>query len=360
MDKMIRIDGNYLEGGGQILRTALALSAITQRPFEIAGIRKGRCDSGLKSQHMYCVKALKELCDAKAEGDEAGSETLKFFPGKIKPKTLDIDIETAGSITLLLQSLLIPCFFAGGRTRLRITGGTDVKWSMPVDYLRQILLPQLKKYAEADFSLVKRGYYPKGNGKVEISIKPKFSFEDRMQADDIELMEQGRLIQVKGISHASSDLQKAEVAERQARSAESMLKGLECSLDIQSEYSSTLSTGSGITLWAIFSNSEEIDHINPIRLGADGLGERGKRAEEVGKEAAERLIGQIKLKAPVDEYLADNLIPYMALFGQNGRFKCAKISNHTLTNIYVVEKFLDEKFEVDKQNNVVKVVKKKN
>src|SRR3989344_6243160 len=104
-ENILKIDGNYLEGGGQILRTALALSAITQKPFEITEIRKGRCDSGLKHQHMYCVKALQELCNAKVEGDKIGSCNLKFFPGKLKPKTLDIDVETAGSITLLLQSL---------------------------------------------------------------------------------------------------------------------------------------------------------------------------------------------------------------------------------------------------------------
>ncbi|PIN86869.1 RNA 3'-phosphate cyclase [Candidatus Woesearchaeota archaeon CG10_big_fil_rev_8_21_14_0_10_44_13] len=355
---MISIDGNYLEGGGQILRTALALSAITQKPFEISDIRKGRCESGLKHQHMYCVRALSELCDAKADGDDVGSETLKFFPGKIKPKTIDIDIETAGSITLLLQSLLLPCLFAGGRTRLRITGGTDVRWSMPVDYFRNVLLPQLHKYAEIDFSLAKRGYYPKGSGRVEINIKPKFNFDDRMQADDIVLLEQGDIMQIKGISHASSDLQKAEVAERQAMSAQSMLKQTGCPVDIITEYHNTASTGSGIALWAIFSKSKEgVDFVNPIRIGADALGERGKKAEEVGKEAAERLIGEIRSKAPVDEYLADNLIPFMALFGQDGMFKAARISNHTLTNIYVVEKFLDVKFVIDKENNVISVKK---
>ncbi|MFC1733542.1 RNA 3'-terminal phosphate cyclase [candidate division KSB1 bacterium] len=357
MADILKIDGNYLEGGGQILRTALALSAITKKPFEITDIRKGRCSAGLKHQHMYGVKALQELCDAKAEGDHVGSESLKFFPGDIKPKTININIETAGSTTLLLQSLLIPCFFAQGRTKLRITGGTDVKWSMPFDYLKEILVPQLKRFADIDFSLTKRGYFPKGGGKIEININPKFNFSDKAQADDINLLEQGDLVQVKGISHASIELQKAEVAERQARSAESSLKKLECPVQIRSEYSNSLCAGSGITLWAIFSKDNDVDNVNPIRIGSDSLGEKGKRAEEVGKEAAERLINEINYKAPVDEYLADNLVPYLALFGQNGKYKAAKISNHTLTNIYVVEKFLDVKFEVDKENNIISVNK---
>lgn len=355
---MIKIDGSYLEGGGQILRTALALSAITKKPFEIDNIRKGRCDSGLKNQHLYCIRALEQLCNAKAEGAEAGSERVIFVPGEIKPKTLDINIETAGSITLLLQSLLLPCFFANGRSKLNIVGGTDVSWSMPVDYFREILLPHIRKYADINFFMARRGYYPKGNGRVEIGIRPAFNFDDKEQADDLDMTEQGRLMQIKGISHASYDLQKAEVAERQSSSAESALKKLNCAVDIQNEYCKTVSTGSGITLWGIFSkDGESIDNANPIRIGADSLGEREKRAEEVGKEAADRLINEISYKAPVDEYLADNLIPYIALFGRNSKFRAAKISNHCLTNIYVVEKFLDVKFEIDRQSRIISIKK---
>ena len=148
---MISLDGNYLEGGGQIVRTALALSTITGKEFEVKGIRKGRCSSGLKNQHLYCVKALQQLCNAKVEGDKLGSEYLKYTPGKLEGKQISVDIGTAGSITLFLQALLLPCIFADKKVRLKIKGGTDVKWSMPLDYFREILFPQLTKYADIGF-----------------------------------------------------------------------------------------------------------------------------------------------------------------------------------------------------------------
>ncbi len=280
---MIKLDGNHLEGGGQIVRTALALSTITGKEFEVDNIRKGRKSPGLKNQHLYCVKALQELCNAKVKGAELGSEYLHYKPGKISGKTISIDIGTAGSITLLLQALLLPSMFSDKKVRLKIKGGTDTKWSMPVDYFREILLPQLRKYADINFKLERRGYYPKGDGKVDIKIKPK---QDKSKK--IEIMEQGYLMHVKGISHASFDLQKAEVAERQSRAAKLLLNKLNVPVQIRTEYVNTASTGSGIVLWAIFSkDKDEIDFNNPIRIGADSLGERGKRAEEVGKEAAE-------------------------------------------------------------------------
>lgn len=349
---MIYLRGDYLEGGGQIVRTALALSTITNQPFEVDNIRKGRSKPGLKNQHLFCIKALEELCSAKTEGAELGSTYLKYYPEKIKPQTLSIDIGTAGSITLLLQSLLIPSIFADSKIRLKIIGGTDVIWSPQFDYLNNVIIPQIRKYADIETSLIKRGYYPKGGGKVDIKIKPKFNLENLKEAPKIELTEQNNLIQIKGISHASSDLQKANVAERQAKAARLYLNKLNCPIQIQTQYQETLSTGSGITLWAIFSKDpNEIDINNPIRLGADALGERGKRAEQVGKEAADKLLNEINSKAPVDKHLADNLIPFLALIGN--KIRVSKITNHTLTNIYVCEQFLDIKFNVDKKNNMI-------
>ncbi|MBU0461990.1 MAG: RNA 3'-terminal phosphate cyclase [Nanoarchaeota archaeon] len=353
---MIEIDGSYGEGGGQIVRTALALSTILGKPFKVTNIRKGRCDSGLKPQHLTCVKALQELCDAKAEGAEIGSDSIIFEPGKIKARTLSIDVGTAGSITLLMQSLLLPAIVCGDKLRLKIKGGTDVTWSMPIDYFSQILLPQLKKYADVDFKLELRGYYPKGGGRIDLKIKGKYPLEKANEAPKIDLLEQGKLIQVKGVSHASSSLMDAQVAERQAKTAKLTLSKLDCPINIRTEYQETTSTGSGITLWAIFSKDvDEIDFVNPIVIGSDSLGERGKRAELVGQEAAERLMNEISYKAPVDEYLADNMMPLLAIFG--GRMKVAKISSHTLTNIYIVEQFLGKVFEIDKENKIISIKK---
>jgi len=364
---LIRIDGNWGEGGGAIARVALALSTITQKPFEIYDIRKGRKDSGLKSQHLYCVKSLKELCSAVAEGDELGSTSLKYYPKKIAAKNLDIDVETAGSITLLMQSLMIPAMFASKPIRISIIGGTDVKWSMPFDYFNNVLLPQLQRFAKIEAKLLKRGYYPKGSGKVEIKINPKFkindfsSFEEfwlhlKQNVNPYNLTEQFNLIQIKGISHASKDLQNARVSERQAHSAQGILgKKFNVSIKITSEYQDTLSTGSGITLWAIFSkNKDDIDENNPIRIGADALGEQGKKAELVGEAAANNLIKEIESKAPVDKHLADQILPFMALAG-NSKIKASEITNHARTNVYAIQQFLGKMFEVDEENKAISV-----
>jgi RNA 3'-terminal phosphate cyclase (GTP) len=295
---------------------------------------------------------LQQLCNAEVEGAELGSHHIKYSPGKITAKSISIDIETAGSITLMLQALLIPCMLASHRIKISVKGGTDTLWSMPADYFLNVLIPQLQKYAGIKAKLVKRGYYPKGGGIVEMGITPKYKLDTRMSAPKLDLAEQSYLIQVKGISNASASLQKNRVAERQAKAAELALKELGCPVNIQTEYCEALSDGSAITLWAIFSkDKDEIDAVNPIRLGADCLGEIGKTAETVGKEAADRLINEINYKAPVDEYMADNLVPYIALFG--GRVRVSKISNHCLTNIYVVKQFLGDVIDVDNEKRII-------
>ncbi|MEK6949209.1 MAG: RNA 3'-terminal phosphate cyclase [Nanoarchaeota archaeon] len=361
---MMQLDGSYLEGGGSIARVALALSTLTQQPFELTNIRKNRPNPGLKNQHLFCIKALEKLCNAKSEGAALGSAELKYWPGKIEGKIIDIDIETAGSISLFLQSILIPSMFANKPVKLNVTGGTDGKWAAPIDYFKEVFLPQMQKYADMECKLLKRGYYPKGNGKVEIKINPIYNLSDfnnfeefynalKNNAPKINLIEQWHLIQIKGISHASSDLQKASVAERQAKSAEIALKKYNCPIKIDITYNETLSTGSGIVLWAIFSKDKnEIDSINPIRLGADSLGERGKKAELVGEEAAQNLIREIASKAPVDRYLADQILPFMALAGSS-KIKTSEITNHTKTNIYAIEQFLGKKFSIDENNKII-------
>ncbi|MBN2368447.1 RNA 3'-terminal phosphate cyclase [Candidatus Woesearchaeota archaeon] len=352
---MISIDGSYLEGGGQIVRTALALSTLTGKPFKVTDIRKGRAKPGLKAQHLNAVNALQQLCDAKVPGRYLGSMELEYHPGKLGFHNLNIDIGTAGSITLLLQAVLPVVMFSDKKLILKITGGTDVQHSMPVDYFVNVLLPHLKKYADIEASIERRGYYPKGNGRLVLKIEPKYlissfkTFDDFMaslQEDtSIGLDSQGKLLVIKGVSHASKDLMKANVAERQAKTAKYLLSSL-APVKINIEYVDALSIGSGITLWAIFSKGDEIDFINPIVMGADSLGEKGKKSEKVGEEAALRLKKQIESGKPVDKYLADQILPFLALSG--GSIDVSEITDHCKTNMYVIEKFLDVKFKIEK------------
>ncbi|MBI2141797.1 RNA 3'-terminal phosphate cyclase [Candidatus Woesearchaeota archaeon] len=368
---MIKLDGSYGEGGGAILRMALALSSITLQPFEIVNIRKGRPNPGLQPQHLACIKALEDLCNASSEGAEAGSATVKFFPGKAQSRTLSIDIGTAGSVTLLLQAVLLPALFAPGKVRLNLAGGTNVMRSQPAEYFSEVFLPHTARFGSCSFSLLRRGYFPKGGGKAELEIRPLFRLGDydtfadfrkavSQQLPGINLAERGKLLKIAGISHASADLKKAEVAERQAHSAKISLSrqllkiGISCGITIRAEYSESFSTGSGITLFAYFSaaGKDDIDAANPVILGADALGERGKKAEVVGQEAATALVREISSGACVDHYLADQLIPFMAIAG-NSRILTSEVTNHCLANMFVVEKFLGRCLEADKERKVV-------
>jgi RNA 3'-phosphate cyclase len=352
---MLKLDGSYLEGGGQIIRTALSISSLTKIPFEVENIRKGREKPGLKNQHLYAIRTLKEQCSAYIEGDELGSLDLSYTPKEICGGQINVDIRTAGSITLVLQAILMPLMFADRNSTITLNGGTDTKWSQPIDYFSEILIPHLRKYCkEISVKVMKRGYYPKGQGYVTVDIKPAYKIKDyhtfeafraeiAEKISAINLIEQGKLVQIKGVSHASQDLESKQVADRQAESATMLLRKYNVPINIRVEYNKTESTGSGITLWAIFSKDDEIDLKNPVILGADGLGEPGKPSEKVGEEAARRLIKEIDSGTPVDLHLADNLVPWL-IFG--GRFKAEDISMHAKTNIWVVNNFFKDKIEL--------------
>tara|TARA_B100000315_G_C14594649_1_gene598030 strand:+ start:957 stop:2009 length:1053 start_codon:yes stop_codon:yes gene_type:complete len=350
---MININGAHLEGGGQIIRTALALSTITGKPFTVTDIRKGRKRAGLKAQHLHCIKGLQELCGAKVTDAHIGSESLTFVPGEIMPKTIKIDIGTAGSITLLTQALILPCLFAEKETRLKIIGGTDVQWSPLFDYFNSVLVPQLRKYANIEVILEKRGYYPKGQGKVDIKIKPKFLIDDK-DIPKIDLMDQGTIVKINGNINASKQLSENKVAERIAQSAKLNLGAIEALKEVTVEYVDTLSVGVGVTLNARYSSGDSFkDEFNPVILGADLLGEKSKVSEDLGKECALALLDEINSQAAVDKHLADHLIPYLGLFG--GSMRVSEITNHTLTNIYVTELFLGKKFSVNEKDKIISV-----
>jgi RNA 3'-terminal phosphate cyclase (GTP) len=350
---MITLDGSHLEGGGQIVRTALALSVLTQKAFHVTNIRAKRPTPGLKNQHLLAIRTLRDLCGGVAEGAVLGSTALTFYPRPItKRRDIEIDVGTAGSLTLLMQALLLPAMFCGKRIKITMKGGTDVAWSPSYDYFRNVVLPQFLRYGKIECSLQQRGYYPKGQGVIELICRKQYVFGDEVKP--LSLMEQGTLIKISGLSHASSDLASAQVAERQATAARALLGKWKIPVDIVSSSSTTSSTGSGITLWAIFARDHQnVDFIDPIRVGVDVLGEKGKKAELVGQECAEQLNKTIASHAPIDTHLADHLIPLLGIVG--GEITVQEISNHTKTNIHIVEQFLDVSFHVDETLGIVRI-----
>jgi RNA 3'-terminal phosphate cyclase (GTP) len=362
--EMVKLNGSYLKGGGSIVRMALGLSSITQQAFEITNIRANRPNPGLRPQHVSCIKAAAQLCSASYEGADVSSTSIKFYPRQIKSRTLSIDIGTAGSITLLLQSLLLPSIFGDKKFRIKITGGTSVNFSPTSSYFANVLMPHLRKFCEEiEFNVTQQGFFPKGGGKAEFIVKPKFPLSSYKTFDDflkefrsnpttkISLANQGKLLQIKGTSIASADLQKASVAERQSKAAKMALTKLNVPVNISSNYSASLSTGAVITLWAVFSDSDEISQINPVILGSSSLGKQGKRAENVGTEVAKQLLQEISSEAPVDAHLADQLLPFLALTG--GSIKVSEITEHCLANIYVIEKFLGKSFSIDGSKKII-------
>ncbi|MBU0456709.1 MAG: RNA 3'-terminal phosphate cyclase [Nanoarchaeota archaeon] len=364
---MIELDGSYLEGGGSLVRVALALSALTGKEFKVTGIRSGRPNPGLKAQHLHGIKALKEICNAETNEIEIGATELNFRPGKVKKGIYEIDIGTAGSITLLSQALILPCLFAPAKTTINIKGGTCGKWQASVDYLQNILLPHLQRFVDKiELKILKRGYYPKGGGLVSLQITPRFKIKDfntfeqfyeelQFKTSKIRLIEQGKLEQIRGIVNVSSELQEKEIAERISKSSKGILKDYEVPINIRVEYANALSIGGEIVVWGISSNNGKVDFDNPIILGGDALVEKNKSSEEIGKEAAEELKEEIESGAAVDRHLADQLISFMGLL-PGSEIKTSEVSKHTKTNIYVVEKFLPVGFKVE--GNKINVYKR--
>lgn len=316
---MIKIDGSYGEGGGQILRSAVALSCIAGEDVEIYNIRANRPKPGLKAQHMKGVEAAKLLCDADVEGLRIGSTRLVFRPGKVRVRDLKIDIGTAGSIALILQTILPPLLHTGKECRLIITGGTDVSWSPSIDYFRFVTAKVLEEMgAKVNVELIRRGYYPKGGGEVIIEIGETTLTGRKFSEKKTDV--------VYGVSHCSN--LPAHVAERQARTAKKILESNGYSAEIKTEVSRGFSTGSGITLFTTYK-------------GSVALGEKGKPAERVGEEAAHEILEELNRRGAFDRHLADQvMIPAVVAKGET-EYTATEITLHTRSNAYVINSFFD-------------------
>lgn len=341
---MIEIDGSVGEAGGAILRVATALAVITDQPTHIFNIRKSRPNGGgLGVQHLKGLEAIAEFCNGRLENAEMGAKEIWFYPGKIQAKDLQVKIETAGSITLVLQTLIPPALFAPGPIKIFFDGGaTDTFFSPSLDHFRAVFLKILEKMnGKVDINLIKRGYYPEGGAKVEVTIYPS-------KLKNINLIERGSLKKILIISGASHHLRDKKVAERQIAGVREVLGKLQLPIEETIEYYDTRCPGSQICLIAEFENSV---------MGVDNLGKLGKRAEDIGKEAALELLKEQKSGACLDKHLADQILPYLALSLAKSQINVSEITNHCRTNIWVIEKFLEGKFEL--KGNLISWVSKK-
>ncbi len=336
---MIVLDGAYGEGGGQILRTALVLSLLTGQPFCIENIRRGRSDPGLKAQHLHIVNALLQMSDSAADGLKLGAQTLSFAPGQLQGGVYAQAIGTAGAIPLFLQTILPAAMFADSSTTFTVTGGTDVRGAMTMDFWLTVILPFLQPYAHRlELQVKQYGFYPAGGGEVKLRVAPRMDQnnwrERRTECPPLTILARGELQRVRLFSVAAQELSGRRVAERQVSGFRKTVKVDK--LAIKTSYVDAFSLGSSVTAVA------EYEH---TRLGADSLGEKTKPAEMVGQAAAQRLQGEMSGTGVVDLHTADNLLVWAALFG--GSYTFAQMTGHIETNAWTIEQFLPGALKIE-------------
>jgi RNA 3'-terminal phosphate cyclase (ATP) len=329
----VKIDGSYGEGGGQILRTGLALSVLTSRALEIYNIRAKRKKPGLRDQHLVCVQAAQKISGAKVSGAEISSQLLRFEPQKVSPGQYQFDIGTAGSTSLVFQTILLPLGLADDPSEISLIGGTHNPLAPSFHYLKEIFLPMVSQLGiKVEARLEKYGFYPKGGGQVRFFIKQTKMIQPK------DFLERGDLQEITGTSLVAN--LPLSIATRQKLSATRLLK--DCSPSIKTEEVKAFSPGTFIFLKAKYQNA---------LAGFSALGERGKPAEKVGEEAAKMFSDYHQSQIALEPHLADQIILYLAASRQSFSFTTSQITNHLRTHIWLLEKFLELKININETEN---------
>ena len=342
---MLTIDGAYGEGGGQIVRSTLTLATILTQPVRLENIRAGRKNPGLAAQHLTAVRAAAMICDADVSGDELGSTTLTFVPQSVPvPGLYEFDVAeareggSAGAVTLVLQTILLPLALADDASEVVIKGGTHVAWSPSFHYLRDAYLPALACWGvSANIELLAWGWYPAGGGEIKATIPGRARL-----AGNGDWQNRGELQQVSGIAVASS--LPAHIAQRIRNRAVNLFDRAGIPAVIEPKRVRSESPGAGIFLIAEYDN---------VCAGFTALGKKGKPSEQVAQEAVDALLAYHHNGAVVDEHLTDQLILPVALAEWSGALSVEQVSNHTLTNLWVVEQFLGPMARVDQERKLI-------
>jgi RNA 3'-terminal phosphate cyclase (ATP) len=321
---VLRVDGALGEGGGQVLRTALALSAIRGIPMEVHSIRARRKNPGLQPQHLTALTALGEISGAKTEGAFLGSERVLFSPGPIRSGEYRFDVGTAGSTALVLQAILLPLAMASGPSRIVLTGGTHVPWSPPPDYLREVLLPVLEQMGvRARLEVSRWGFYPKGGGRIVVEIGGGADLHAAT------LVSRGGTLRLHGLS-AVANLPR-RIADRQRDQALRRLAAERRTADIAVVEADGAGVGSFLMLVA---------DAGGLPAGFSALGERGKPAEQVANEAVNALLDFLQVEAGCDPHLGDQIVLPMALAPGTSRMTTSRITRHLLTTVQIAQQAL--------------------
>jgi RNA 3'-terminal phosphate cyclase (ATP) len=344
-EELIHLDGGAGEGGGQIVRTAISLSLITQRPFQISRIRANRKPDGLRPQHLACVRGAEAISAAASEGAAVGAKELTFIPGPVRTGEYLLEVGTAGATPLLLQCLLYPLALAGG-SQLTLRGGTHLPHAPAFHYLSWVWLPMLRRFGfQAQVQLRYAGFYPEGGGEWRAVIEPA-----RDPGEPVSLVSRGNLHEMDVASFVAGV--PFEIAERQSKAALGKLRELGIRPTAENLPLPTMrSQGTVVLIRAAFEHTV---------AGFTALGARGKRAEEVGQEAAALVAQFMEGAGAVDEHLGDQLLLPAALLaaGRMGparetRYTVATVTEHLTTCAAVIREFLPVRIEVSPGGEVV-------
>lgn len=332
MDEIL-IDGSFGEGGGQILRSSLLFSTLLKRPVKVVNIRAKRSNPGLRPQHLATIKAFVEITGGRAEGLSIGSTVIRYFPGDELKSSLQIDVGTAGSITLMLQSLIPALGLKKREIRLKLIGGTDTKWSPTMEYFKRIVLQFFNLIGlSVSLKVLRRGYYPHGGGIVDVTIGKDKGLKT-FEAVNVEKSAKAEIVSI------CSKLPKS-VAERQAKSAMAMLR--DAGIDVKNVeiyVESSVSPGTSIL---VYSMKPEIFYF----IGGDSVGEKGVPAEEIGRRAAAAYLEEVNVV--VDRHLADMVVPLAAVAPGRSRMLTSELTGHLSTNLHIAKMFTGCEYSVEK------------
>jgi RNA 3'-terminal phosphate cyclase (ATP) len=336
MSSLITIDGSFGEGGGQIIRTSLSLSAITGQPVEVVNVRARRTKPGLQPQHLTAVRAAASLCAARMEGDAVGSTRFAFHPqAPVQPGAYRFDIGTAGATGLVVQTVLLPLALADGPSEVIVTGGTHVPHAPPADYVETTYLPALRLAdIEAEFRYDRAGFYPRGGGEVRLTVSGSAT------PIPFDLSERGKSTDLTAYVVTSSLAE--HVAERGTAAIQQFMKGVGRKVEIVPRDLPSPGTGAAVVL---------VTRCEGGLAGFSAIGERGKPMEKVATQPCEEFMAWWKNGAACDEHLADQLVLPAALARGESRWSTSQVTEHLRTVVWVVRQFLPVEATIEDQPN---------